>query len=302
MRHALVFLIFICLTLMSSSCSAPPPPSVKIPTWQEAFAPKSVKKITNTHIHFEIWSTQPLTNSSQLETDLAATGLIADIEGSGTQRSISLGDTECAVQYQKAATQTRNDRLALCGEHLSADQIAQLTQSNHHIQVHCKGQGLASAIEGHNITVAITKSSPGVRIDLNQKHCSIVSKYNRFLSENFIRTQHIIHNNTMSMSTVGLKGFGFQEIMMGPLSSDRKKLAHDRLLSLADQILRIEGQAIGQSVQSGMSTAIYVPAEQAKSVIHIPPTFTQALLLVDPKAKRNDVKAQQKFNYRFTQP
>ena len=302
MKKLYVFLSLISFGLMITACASAPKKQVKVPVWKEVLGTHTVKKLDQVQLNFEVWSENSLAKTDVLESDLAATGLIAEVEGSGLKRSIVVGDVECDLKVKKLSQKAVSERVSACKDTLSSGLIPTLEKSSYAILISCKGNGLSTAIDSHNVMVSILKHSPGISVDLNQNRCGQAKKYNRFLSENFIRTKKVVRKGMVSIRTQGLAGFGFKEVSLAPLSDDRSKLAHDRLLSIADQILRIEGQSIGQEVQSGLSTAVYAPANKTNKLYALPKGFSDTYLLVNPKAKHNNLKAHKKFNYRFTQP
>jgi hypothetical protein len=284
------------------TCTSAPKKVVKVPTWQEVVGTQTIKKLDRITLSFEIWSTKDLVKNAELESSLAATGLIADLEGSRAKRSIVVGDTECEIHTKKVSNTVRNERIGQCRDALTGDETTQINQATHQIQISCQARGLAGALESHNVSVGLLKKNPGLWIDINQSRCGQATKYNRFLSEKFIGIQSEIKQGSLSVWTRGLAGFGFKEVALTPLDTDRRQLAKDRLLSLADQILRIEGQGIGQEVQSGLSVAIYAPAKSINTLQSVQSSWNHTLVLVNPKAKSNNKSAHKKFNFRFTQP
>ena len=99
-----------------------------------------------------------------------------------------------------------------------------------------------------------------------------------------------------------MTAFGLKEISFIGVDPQREAMGKERLLAIADLSLRQEGQGVGQEVNNGMVSGVYVSADQLKTPSPLSSDLIGTLTIVDPKAIAKSWDAQRALMNRFTLP
>lgn len=313
------------------ACGAPPAPAPppSAPTWstlikREASQPTAPKRVQVTH---ELWTTSEVVPSlSRAEVALASTGVLADIGGSGGSYQVDVGNNLCKTQWGEVdatARSTLDSRVEGCKAQLTPQQLKELKRATHRLTLSCEGEALAGIVELHNITVSFAKAleTPNAQEGevANERKpkpiwvegvglkCGNPVKLTQFLTQNHIQTQSAqLAGGAYVVWTQGLSAFGLPEIGLAPLTEEKVEHARAKMISLADSALRFDGLSEGMSIESGVARGRYVKlsrvAERLPQLASAPAKAQAALIVVDAKAKVDNMRAQEKISQRFARP
>lgn len=319
-------------TCIFSSCAStpPPPPPPKVKLWSE-----EVKLIDNdgkkidipqtAEIDFELWtSSTMLPPLSRIEVTLASTGVMADINGSDGEYTISVGQGECSTQWTSLTAKTKSqqqERSNQCEGQLDEPSMTQFKAAQSLMNIKCKGPSLGGVVDLHNMVVSVSKaiqtpaaiegekvvqqfSSP-IMVNLAQIRCGKAKKKNQYLTQDQLTFERIkISKAAWAVSTVGMNAFSLPELVFLMVEESFLENAESRLLAAADFILRSEGLQEGQMMTSGTAKGMYVKVsriqEQFRQDITLPSHLIKAMGVVDPDAKVNDLKSLRNITRRFT--
>ncbi len=323
-------------SLLNACASSPPPQPVKqVERWSGVVklidytkagggggqAPKTFKTV------HELWSqSEEAPPLSRIEVTLAATGVLAESNGSEGRYQISVEEGQCVTEWLKvnqALESSRVERTSQCQEQLKREPMDRLRGSKAMMKLRCKGGSGAGVVELYNIAVAVSKAiqTPeaveGERVteqypaptwvNPSQRRCGLMKKINQYLTRDHLSYERVqLKDQSWAIWTRGLKGFGLSEIGLLRVTPNRLESAESRLLAAADFILRVEGLKEGQVITSGSARGMFVNAQRVQErqddLGDLPQRLSEAMLIVDPEAETKDLEAQRKLTMKLTLP
>lgn len=317
-----------------AACSSQPPvkPSApKMKIWSSELktmgdsAPQlPPKQVSLVH---ELWTegvTPP--SLSRVEVTLAATGVLAESNGSQGQYLITVGPGECKTEWISSSRQlgeTRASRLSQCRDQLNEQSRRQLESAKSMWRAKCSGLSGGGVIDLHNIAVALAKASQSpdavegeegeaqfpspAWVTLPQQRCGEIKKLNQYLSKEHITFERAqLPGDEWAVWTKGMTAFGLSEIGLILVPPSRLEVAESTLLAAADFALRVEGLSEGLLYRSGMTQGIYASAKRVaqhqSALSSLPKGLSEALIIVDPAATLDNQEAIKKITLKLTVP
>ena len=332
-KQVLISLVLVLYsTCIFSSCAStpppPPPPPIKIWSEEVRLVEKSGEQPDlpqKAEIRYELWtSSTTVPPLSRVEVTLASTGVMADINGSNGEYTISVGQGECKTEWASLTEEMKDqlrERRNQCEGQLDEQAISQLKAAQSLMSIECKGLSGGGVIDLHNMVVSVSKAiqtpaavegekivyqfpSP-IMVNLAQFRCEKGKKKNQYLTQDQLRFERIkILDHAWAVSTKGMKAFGLPELVFLMVEESHLGNAESRLLAAADFILRSEGLQEGQLITSGAAKGMYVKVSRIQQHLQqlaaLPSHLAKAMGVVNPEAKVDDLQAVQKVTRRFT--
>ena len=328
---SLIFLSILFFPLISA-CSSSPQPSVSAPksatlTWADLVKSQENTAPTEVDFTYYLWtqSTQ-YPSVDRVEMALASTGILADLNGSDGQLTISVGQGNCETTWHEVKGEmkrSQGEHQVFCSQSSDGALSQSLLSAQHVMKLHCKGPSGGGLVDLHNITVGVAKAlqSPNAQegeaieeefiapvwISSEQAYCHTITKLNQYHTKDHLRfTQTELETGEYVIWTVGLTTFRLPELGFAFVPEGRKEVAQERLLALADVAIRFSGLSEGATAQSGSATGVYILgdrlAKKIKSLSSLQSDARQALFIVDPSAPVTDQARIGQLTRRFTLP
>lgn len=289
------------------ACGAPPAPAPAPPplTWAE-IAPQapSSPQAFKAELSFELWLAEADQASvERLEARLSSSSVLADVNGSGDEYQVTMGELSCALNWSTPQRERRAERAQRCAEQVKADQAALVQQAKGLISVTCQASSLAQALDAHKVASAAARDLEAILTLPSAGLCRTPSKPSSFKVNDFVSvvSEPMNEDDAHRVCSRGLTAFSQPELCLAMVDASRVEVARETALSIVDGALRGAPLSEGAEVSRGPATGTLVSAERFKT--HLKRATPQgALVVVNPKAKASDVGAQRALMMRFTTP
>ena len=305
-------LILTLFSILLVGCSASPPPAPKkqaVSTWKKYLKAGPVIQAKQTQFEYELWTS--LANpppKDQLEDDLATAGLLVDVQMAEREYTLLQGPNECVALWPSQRAPVSKHRHALCADSLNTNQKDKLKAASYRITFTCKGEGLGSLLDAHNLGYAFSKKAKGIMVFPQLKLCKEPKKKEHFKTEGYIHIHSTPHATGLVMWTQGMDIFGMKNLVLTQVDPDRKQEGKTQLLAFADSMLRVDGQIEGGEIQSGPTSvgllAFNTFSQHQKwiNAVRNLAQFKDMLVCVPPKGKVNDQNAISILSNQLTLP